>query len=79
MCACLWPDAYSIISGKTVRDTDHSVVYRGDRMVHDPHPSGAGLSSIGDACLFVALDPGHNRAGPDLGPTDGVDLFANDG
>lgn len=37
-------DTYWIASGLSPRLTcDHSVVYRADAMVHDPHPSGDGL------------------------------------
>lgn len=50
---------YFILSGKSPRgDWEHAVVSLGGEIVHDPHPSRAGLdgspTSVG---IFVALDP----------------------
>lgn len=42
-----------IASGPTHRQTRHAVVYRGAEMVHDPHPSRSGLTSIGAGRVFV--------------------------
>jgi len=37
------PDAFVIASGRGPRGYRHAVVWKGDRMAHDPHPSDAGL------------------------------------
>lgn len=37
------PGLYYLFSGGSERDTFHVVVCRDGKMVHDPHPSGAGL------------------------------------
>jgi hypothetical protein len=54
------PRGYHIRSGKSPRgDFLHSVVARGDEIVHDPHPSRAGLESFEDFIVLVPLDPGQ--------------------
>ena len=35
-----------LASGYTARETSHMVVMRGGELLHDPHPSNAGLRSI---------------------------------
>jgi hypothetical protein len=35
----------------------HSVIARGREIVHDPHPSRAGLADRRDAIVLVPLDP----------------------
>ena len=54
-------DAYWIASGQSPRlDCHHSVVYRADRMVHDPHPSGDGLKGKPTyGTLILLRDPAH--------------------
>jgi len=52
----LWPDAYSIVGGPTLRGP-HAVVYQGARMIHDPHAGESGLDSVDDVFMFVDLDP----------------------
>lgn len=53
------PDGLCILSGVTVRHPTglHSVVARGDAIVHDPHPSRAGLVTRTDVILLVPFDP----------------------
>lgn len=56
-------DALSIVSGPAARGHLHACVYRGAELLHDPHPSRAGLISFKDMVLFACLDP---RARPRL-------------
>jgi len=52
------PPGYTILSGKSPRgDWLHSVVARGGTVVHDPHPSCAGLEDIQECLVFIVLDP----------------------
>ncbi len=39
------PEFY-IASGLSPRGVRHSVIYSGGALVHDPHPSGAGIASV---------------------------------
>lgn len=52
--------AFHVLTGKSPRgDWDHAVVACSGRVVHDPHPSRAGLHGTARTIeLFVALDPG---------------------
>ena len=50
-------EGYYIAHGRTVRDTNHSVVYRGGKLAHDPHPSRAGLAEITSVWAFLPHDP----------------------
>jgi len=53
------PTGLYILAGKSPRgDFLHAVVARGDEVVHDPHPSRAGVLSHVDVTLFVPIDPG---------------------
>lgn len=59
----LFPPSAEIVgdylaSGDTERGTSHMVVMRGGELLHDPHPSNAGLTSIQAVWLIV------RRAGP---------------
>jgi hypothetical protein len=36
-------DGYVIAAGKSPRGVSHAVIYKGGEMVHDPHPSRAGV------------------------------------
>ena len=52
------PEGLYILSGKSPRgDFDHSVVARGLEVIHDPHPSRAGILSHADAIVLVPLEP----------------------
>lgn len=47
---------YWIASGKSPRgDFNHSVVFFGDEMVHDPHPSRDGIEGLPTFCYEVTL------------------------
>lgn len=57
------PQGLHILSGHSPRKPDdakalHSVVARRDLVVHDPHPSRAGLLSHDDVVILVPIDPG---------------------
>lgn len=60
----LLPNTYSIASGKSPRgDFDHSVLYFGGKMIHDPHPSDAGLDGpVKDVVVFVMRDPSTGQS-----------------
>ncbi len=47
-----------LASGTTARGTSHMVVMRGGALLHDPHPSSAGLANIQVVWLIA------RRAGP---------------
>jgi hypothetical protein len=52
---------YAIVSGQATRGLLHATVWRGGELVHDPHPSRAGLLDVEDVLVLVAIDPA--RAG----------------
>lgn len=49
-----------LASGATERGTNHMVVMRGGKLLHDPHPSNAGLADIQVVWLIA------RRAGPNV-------------
>ncbi len=52
------PAGLHILAGKSPRGAFlHAVVARGAEIVHDPHPSRAGLLSHADVTMLVPLDP----------------------
>lgn len=54
------PRGLYILSGKSPRgDWLHSVLARGEDVVHDPHPSRAGVESFHDAIVLIPCDPSH--------------------
>ena len=48
---------YHVISGDGPRGCRHSVVGRAGKIVHDPHPSGAGLLTEEEYGFLIPLDP----------------------
>jgi hypothetical protein len=51
-------DALCIVSGQSPRGPWlHATVWRGDKMVHDPHPDRTGILDVSDTLLLVPLDP----------------------
>lgn len=46
-------DGYYMMLGKTVRGVLHCVVAKQGNMVHDPHPSGTGLTTITRYWQFI--------------------------
>lgn len=51
------PDALAIVSGNAERGHLHATVWRGGEMIHDPHPSRAGLLDVLDVIVFVPHQP----------------------
>ncbi len=54
-------DALHLANGPAARGVSHSVVRRGTEIVHDPHPSRAGLLSVEMVVMAVPLDPGKPK------------------
>jgi len=48
---------YFIANGPSPRGVEHSVVYKGENMVHDPHPSRAGVEKVTSVWVLIPLDP----------------------
>lgn len=40
------PQGYVIANGMSPRGLSHSVIYKNGKLVHDPHPSRAGIESV---------------------------------
>lgn len=55
------PETYVIANGPNRRGVGHSVVFRGDKMVHDPNPDNGGLMAVEDVLVFVAVNPARMR------------------
>lgn len=49
--------SYFIANGPSPRGVEHSVVYKGTEMAHDPHPSRDGLDKITSVWALLPLDP----------------------
>jgi hypothetical protein len=52
---CVPYNAYYLVQGKSPRGLDHSVIGLNGEIVHDPHPSRAGLETIDRYVIFVAF------------------------
>lgn len=60
----------TLVCGKSVRGNYHMVVYEGDRLFHDPHPSRAGLVEVDWSHSIIPHYPtvfagGHHYAHPE--------------
>lgn len=55
-----WPPGYYVLTGRSPRGL-HAVVAKGDRIVHDPHPSRDGLKSVDGFAILIPLDPAKAR------------------
>jgi hypothetical protein len=64
------PRILHLSQGLTVHDTPHVVVAFGGQLLHDPHPSGRGLSTVLSHELFVSIRPGGLSAGLGATTTD---------
>lgn len=52
------PQGLHVLAGKSPRgDWLHAVVAKGREVVHDPHPSRAGILTQVDVTLFIPFDP----------------------
>jgi hypothetical protein len=47
----------TLLCGESPRGVHHAVIGRGTDVLHDPHPSKAGLGRITDVFAFLPLDP----------------------
>ena len=52
---------YYLVSGWTVRGTNHMCVGRDGHVIHDPHPSKAGLLSQETFTVLIPTDPARLR------------------
>jgi len=50
------PDGYYIVNGHSQRGIMHSVIYKGDTLVHDPYPDGVGVMPM-SCTIFLVIDP----------------------
>ncbi len=50
-----WIKGYWIATGVAKREILHSVIYLGDKLVHDPHPSCVGIQSVQSATVFCKI------------------------
>jgi hypothetical protein len=51
------PDVLYLASGMSPRGVHHMVVMRAGQLVHDPHPSRAGIAAPEQIRLLVPIDP----------------------
>lgn len=49
-------DTFSIVCGSSARGLRHATIWLGSSLVHDPHPSRAGLVEVEDTTVLVPLD-----------------------
>lgn len=54
-----FPKGLCIGSGPTIRSQDvfHATIYKNKKMIHDPHPSKAGLTCVKFWTVFIPIDP----------------------
>lgn len=50
-------NVYYIASGKSPRGIEHSVIYQGNRFVHDPHPDGTGIEKVNSLMFLIPRNP----------------------
>ena len=63
--------SYFIANGPSPRGVEHSVVYRSTKMVHDPHPSRAGLEKITSVWALLPLNPAPYNQSLEMDGLDG--------
>lgn len=51
------PDGLYLASGPSARGCSHMVVMNGGKLVHDPHPSNAGITEVTNVWLAIPYDP----------------------
>ena len=59
----IYLSSYFIANGPSPRGFEHSVVYRGTEMVHDPHPDKSGLEKITSVWALLPLNPAQFKQG----------------
>ena len=52
---------YFLVCGESPRGVLHEVVYFDGKMVHDPHPSNAGITTVKDVFVLVPKDPSKQK------------------
>ncbi len=52
---------YFVYNGPSLRGVEHSVVYKGSEMVHDPHPSRDGLVKLTSTWALLPINPGKHK------------------
>jgi len=60
------PAGLYLADGPSARGCGHFVVMRDGKMVHDPHPSGAGLLEVENVWSLMVLDPAMLAARPEV-------------
>jgi len=52
-----WLPGYCLATGTSERGPTHTVVYKGNSLAHDPHPSRSGIKTIDSVWALLPLDP----------------------
>jgi len=55
--AWTWLPGYYLANGISERGLSHTVVYKGDALAHDPHPSRSGIKKVNAAWALLPIDP----------------------
>ena len=50
------PTTPHMVYGKSPRDVHHACIYAGDQLIHDPHPSGAGVTAVESRMKLIPLE-----------------------
>ena len=56
------PDCFYLASGSSPRGVKHAVIMRDGKLVHDPHPSRAGIDPIDHIHVLAPIDPARAQA-----------------
>lgn len=51
------PDCFYLAHGLSSRGVHHTVVHRGGKLIHDPHPSGEGIIAVEWISMLIPIDP----------------------
>jgi len=52
-----WLPGYYLATGISERGINHTVVYKGGKLVHDPHPSRSGIKKVKEIWALLPVDP----------------------
>ena len=52
-----WLPGYYLAMGISERGVKHQVVFKGDVLAHDPHPSRAGIKKVDEVWALLPIDP----------------------
>lgn len=50
------PEEPHLVSGPSARGVNHMVIYAGDKLLHDPHPSGLGVLIVSSRQRLVKME-----------------------